>query len=108
MNGQSNVTTITDKQAVPPCHFTITCVIGGFPVQLEGDGRAADLKLIIERLQMIGAEPPQAARPTPEKPAGDDEESTPVCPRHHSHMRSGRRGWFCPKKVGDGYCKETA
>jgi hypothetical protein len=104
MTGQLNVTPIAERsQPVPPCHFTITCMIGGFPVQLEGDGRAADLKLIIERLQLIGAEPPVAkAEPT------KGEKSTPLCPVHGSKMKEGRRGFFCPKKVGDDYCKEVA
>ncbi len=99
----AQVTPIESKQPQPSCKFTITCTVGGFPVQLEGEGRAADLKTIIEKLQSIGAEPPQVSKPEPTKAAG-----APLCPVHNSQMKSGRRGFFCPKKVGDSYCKETA
>jgi hypothetical protein len=105
MNGQLNVTPIADKQPQPSCEFTIQAVLRGFPIEIKGTGRAADLALIVERLLQSGAEPPaklesQAATP---KAAG-----APTCPVHGSKMKEGRRGYFCPKKVGDGYCKETA
>jgi len=103
MNGQLNVTQITDRQPQAQCEFTIACVLRGFPVEIKGQGRAADLKIIVDRLFDLGAEPPQAAKPEPTKPAG-----APTCPVHGSKMKEGRRGFFCPKKVGDGYCKETA
>jgi hypothetical protein len=60
----------------------------------------------VDRLKAIGAEPPVAGVQTSAqaaKPAG-----APVCPVHNAPMKEGRRGYFCPKKVGDGYCKETA
>jgi hypothetical protein len=60
------------------------------------------LKLIVERLLQSGAEPP-AAKAEPTKAAG-----APTCPVHGTKMKEGRRGFFCPKKVGDGYCKEIA
>src|SRR5262245_55031401 len=101
-NPTSNVTSISDKQAAPACRFTINCTLSGFPIELSGEGKAADLKLIIERLQLIGAEPPNA-KPEPTKAAG-----APLCPVHGSKMKEGRRGFFCPKKVGDDYCKEVA
>src|SRR5262245_341538 len=108
MNGQLNVTPITEKQAVPPCHFTINAVLSGFPITIEGDGRAADLKLIIERLQMIGAEPPCHAQPIPVPKATQPADDAPVC-EFHGKMRRGNHGWFCPKKMGDGsYCKSKA
>lgn len=103
---QSNVTPITDKQAAPAARFTITAVVDGFPVSIEVEGKASDLRALVDRLKAIGAEPPvqTSARPAePTKPAG-----APICPVHGSKMKEGRRGWFCPKKVGDDYCKEVA
>jgi hypothetical protein len=35
-------------------------------------------------------------------PAGD----MPKCPTH-GFLRQGKRGWFCPVKVGQGYCDFT-
>jgi hypothetical protein len=102
MTNTDNLTSIESKQTAPSCRFTITCLIEGFPVQLEGEGRASDLRAIVERLRLIGAFPPDA-RPEPTKAAG-----APLCPVHGSKMKEGRRGFFCPKKVGDDYCKETA
>jgi hypothetical protein len=102
----SNVTQITDKQPTPSAKFTITATLDGFPIVIEGEGRADSLRALIDRLKSIGAEPPHAAAPAqsePTKPAG-----VPVCPTHGSAMKSGRRGFFCPKKVGEGYCQETA
>ena len=102
----ANVTPITDKQSTPQTRFTIQATLDGFPIVLEGEGRAGDLRIIIDRLKAIGAVPPQAATPAqaePMKPAG-----APTCPVHGSQMKAGRRGFFCPKKVGDVYCKEVA
>jgi|SRR5262245_48972512 len=105
MNGQLNVAQITDKQPAPACHFTINCVVEGFPVQLEGQGRADDLRALVARLKAIGAEPPQA-RPEPTKAAG-----VPVCPVHNSPMKPSRKPgkFYCAKKADDGeYCREVA
>lgn len=102
----NNVTQISEKQAERLAHFTIQATLGGFPITIEGDGRAGDLKVIIERPKLIGAEPPaiQASATTePTKQAGP-----PLCPAHGTAMKEGRRGHYCPKKVGDGYCRETA
>lgn len=102
----SNVTPIESKQTSPGVKFIISCALSGFPITIEGEGRAGDLKTIIDRLLAIGAEPPAqvaASSSEPAKPAG-----VPTCPVHHSEMKSGRRGFYCPKKVGDGYCKEVA
>jgi hypothetical protein len=103
---QSNVTQITDKQPAPAAKFSITASIDGFPVSIEVEGKASDLRALVDRLKAIGSESPQsshAATIEPTKAAG-----VPTCPIHHSPMKEGRRGFFCPKKVGDGYCKETA
>jgi hypothetical protein len=106
-NTASNVRQITDGQPAPSgARFTITASIDGFPVQVEVEGKADVLRAMIDRLKAIGAEPPalqNLQNPEPTKAAG-----VPRCPVHNSPMKEGRRGFFCPKKVGDSYCKETA
>src|SRR5262245_43252944 len=97
------VTNIETKQAAAQCEFKIACTLRGFPIEISGSGRAADLKIIVDRLFDMGAEPPSAQKPEPAKQSG-----TPTCPVHNTPMKQGRHGYFCPKKVGDGYCKETA
>jgi hypothetical protein len=105
-NETSNVTPIESKQPQPTCRFTISATLRGFPIVIEGEGRAGDLKLIVERLLAAGAEPPQAAKPS--NAAGATAEDAPVC-EYHGAMKRGNYGWFCPKKMGDGsYCKATA
>jgi hypothetical protein len=101
----SNVTPIESKQPATQAKFSITCTLDGFPITIEGEGRAGDLRIIIDRLKAIGAEPPQIAlaQSEPTKAAG-----IPKCPVHNSPMKEGRRGFFCPKKVGQGYCQEVA
>src|SRR5262245_30706005 len=97
-NPNSNITPIESKQPAPAgARFTITASIDGFPVSIEVEGKASDLRVVVDRLKAIGAEPPTASKPEPTK-AG-----APLCPVHHSEMKSGRRGFFCPKKVGDDY-----
>ena len=104
-NPNSNVTSISDKQAAPACRFTINCTLSGFPIELSGEGKAADLKVIIERLQLIGAEPPNA-KPEPTKTGG-----APLCPVHNAPMKPSRKPgkFYCAKKAEDGeYCREVA
>jgi len=67
-NQTSNVTPITDQQPTQQTKFTIQATLDGFPIVLEGEGRAGDLRLIIDRLNSIGAELAQAAAPTPTEP----------------------------------------
>src|SRR5262245_17120776 len=57
------VTPITDKQPQPACRFTISATLRGFPIVIEGEGRAGDLKTIVDRLLAAGAEPPQTQSP---------------------------------------------
>ena len=102
MMNSEQIQPVADKPQ-PSCRFSIQAVMRGFPIVVEGEGRAGDLKLIVERLLAAGAEPPAAQASTPEPT-----KTAPICPVHHSAMKEGRRGFFCPKKVGDGYCKETA
>ncbi|MGH9940018.1 MAG: hypothetical protein ACREAM_27565, partial [Blastocatellia bacterium] len=60
MTNPSNVTPIESKQPAPAgAKFTIQAALDGFPITIEGEGRAGDLRLIVDRLKQIGAEPPQ-------------------------------------------------
>lgn len=106
-NTISNVTPITDKQPAPACRFTITVSLSGFPVVIEGEGRAGDLKLIVDRLLQAGAEPPQASTPVKtDKPAG-----VPTCPTHGTPMKASRKPgtYFCPRRTDDGeFCPHKA
>lgn len=103
----SNVTPITDKQAAPLVTFRVNVTLGGFPVELTFQGKASDLSALVERLAAIGATPPPAA-PKAEATTGPLDAPAPICPRHNVAMKSGRRGFYCSKKWGDGYCDETA
>ena len=105
MNGQLNVTPIESKQPQPSCRFTIQATLRVFPITIGGEGRAGDLKLIVERLLQSGAEPPQATS----KPA--NAAGAPLCPVHNSPMKHSRKPgkFYCAKKADDGeYCRETA
>jgi hypothetical protein len=106
----SPVTPIESKQPQAQCEFTIHATLRGFPVEIKGSGRAGDLKIIVDRLFDLGAEPPalqnlQKAEPT--KAAG-----VPVCPIHGTKMKPSRKpgSFFCPRQAedGDGYCPEKA
>jgi hypothetical protein len=104
-NGTSNVTAIESKQPQPTCKFSITCTLEGFPVQIEGEGRAGDLKIIVDRLKAIGACPPQAA------PAETAKKAAPLCPAHGTPMKASRKpgSYFCPRQADDGgYCPHKA
>jgi len=112
MNGQLNVAQITDKQPQPACHFTINCVIEGYPVQLEGHGRADDLRALVARLKAIGAEPPTVSKPESTKATG-----APLCPTHNTAMAPSTKRpgtYYCKSSVGqaeDGrtlYCTKKA
>jgi hypothetical protein len=104
----SNVTPIESKQAQPTCRFSIQAVMRGFPITIEGEGRAGDLKLIVDRLLQSGAEPPvqTPAQAEPTKSAG-----VPLCPDHGTPMKASRKlgTWFCPRQADDGgYCPHKA
>lgn len=106
MNAQSNGTPIESKQPQPSCRFTIQATLRGFPITIEGEGRAGDLKLIVDRLLQSGAEPPTIARPEPTKTNG-----APLCPVHNAPMKPSRKPgkFYCARKADDGeYCRETA
>jgi hypothetical protein len=111
----SNVTPITEKQPAPSCRFTIQASLRGFPVTIEGEGRAGDLKTIVERLLAAGAEPPNQTanlQAEPTKPA-----RAPLCPTHNTPMAPSTKRpgtYYCKSSVGqaeDGrtlYCTKKA
>src|SRR5262245_63632938 len=105
MNGQLNVTPIESRQPQPSCRFTIQAALRGFPITIEGEGRAADLKIICDRLLDLGAEPPQAAS------KASNAAGAPLCPVHNAPMKPSRKPgkFYCAKKAEDGeYCREVA
>jgi hypothetical protein len=105
MNGQLNVTPIESKQPQAQCRFTINATLRGFPITIEGEGRAGDLKIIVDRLFDLGTEPPVST------PAAPTPGAIPRCPIHNSPMKPSRKPgkFYCAKKADDGeYCKETA
>src|SRR5262249_41482593 len=118
-DGTLKVTPITDRQPAPSAKFTITASIDGFPITIEGEGRAGDLRLIIDRLKSIGAEPPaQGKCPEPVNAQGKCPErseptskSAPLCPVHNKPMKASQKpgAFYCPRRNDDGaYCRETA
>jgi hypothetical protein len=103
----SNVTPIESKQPAPAARFQITASIDGFPVQVEVEGKAGDLRALVDRLKAIGAEPPQIA-PAQSEPA---KKVAPVCPDHGTPMKASRKpgSYFCPRQTDGGeYCDAKA
>jgi hypothetical protein len=100
-NGTLNVTPIESKQPAPAAKFSITCMLDGFPIVIEGEGRAGDLRIIIDRLKSIGAEPPRASTPAQPEPT---KKAVPVCPDHGTPMKASRKPgtYFCPRRTDDG------
>jgi hypothetical protein len=101
------VTNIETKQAQAQCEFKITCQLRGFPIEITGSGRAQDLKIIVDRLFDLGAEPPTTKASEPTKAAG-----IPTCPTHGTPMKASRKpgSYFCPRQAedGSGYCPHKA
>src|SRR5262245_19744797 len=58
----AQITPIDSKQPQAQCEFKIQATLRGFPIEITGSGRAADLMIIVDRLFDLGAEPP-AVRP---------------------------------------------
>jgi hypothetical protein len=86
-----------------PARFKIAAELDGFPIEIEMEGKADNLKALVERLKTIGAQPPQA------KPAAKP--GVPICPIHNTPMKASQKPgtFFCPKRTDDGsYCKEKA
>jgi hypothetical protein len=92
------------QQPTPSAKFKITCEIDGFVVEVEAEGKADNLRALVERLKTIGAQPLQA------KPAAKTgTQSTPICQIHNKAMKPSRKPgtFFCPGRNEDGsYCTE--
>jgi len=101
----SNVTAIQSTQ--PPAasaKFKITCEIDGFAIEVEAEGKADNLKALIDRLRAIGAQPLTGK-------SGPPSTTAPLCPVHHKPMKPSRKpgAFFCPARYDDGsYCTEKA
>lgn len=103
-----NVTNITDKQTAPAAKFTVGAVLDGFPVQVEVEGKASDLRTLVDRLKSIGAEPPVPQAPAQAEPT---KKTAPLCPTHGTPMKASRKpgSYFCPRRTDDGdFCPEKA
>jgi hypothetical protein len=87
-NAISNVTQLTDKKPQPQAKFTFTATLDGFPITIEGEGRAGDLKIIIDRLKTIGAEPPASANLSTPEPS---RKTVPICTDHGTPMKASRK-----------------
>lgn len=100
----NNVSNIADRAPQSQCRFTIQATLRGFPIVIEGEGRAGDLKIIVDRLFDLGAEPPTAQAVQPAKQNG-----APSCPEHGTAKPSKRPGsLYCPTALPDGgYCRWT-
>src|SRR5215813_1529772 len=108
MTNSANVTPIIEKQPATSARFTVQALIDGFPVTVEVEGRADAVKILIDKLKAIGAEPPVA---TKAEPTASQSKAIPVCPIHHTQMKPSRKpgSFFCPKRTDDGqYCPEKA
>jgi hypothetical protein len=107
----SNVTPIESKQPAPAAaRFTITAIVDGFPVEISVEGKADNLRAMIDRLKAIGAEPPVAQASTPAQ-VEQPKKGAPICPVHHTPMKASRKlgTWFCPRQADDGgYCPHKA
>jgi hypothetical protein len=106
----NNVTPIESKQSAPPAKFIVGAVLEGFPVQVEVEGKAGDLRALVDRLKAIGAEPPavQAQEPAQSEPT---KKTAPLCPDHGTPMKASRKPgtYFCPRRTEDGdYCPHKA
>jgi hypothetical protein len=107
-NGTLKVTPITSA-ASQQAHatFTITAMVDGFPVSIAVEGKADALRGMIDRLKAIGATPPvQTPARTASKASNAD--GAPKCPTHRSPMKSGRKGYFCPRQTDGEYCDQVA
>jgi hypothetical protein len=103
----SNIISIESKQPTPAAKFVVGAVLEGFPVQVEVEGKASDLRALVDRLKTIGAQPPaaQAVQSEPTK------KSAPLCPDHGMPMKASRKpgSFFCPRRTDDGdYCPHKA
>jgi len=106
----SNVTPIESKQPAPAtAKFTIAANVDGFAVSIEVEGKADNLRAMIDRLKAIGATPPAAQAST--TPTEATKKTAPICPTHGTPMKASRRSgsYFCPRRTDDDdFCAEKA
>lgn len=95
------------KPEAKGAEFQISAVISGFPVNVKMEGRADDLKALVEKLKSIGAEPPAATAPAS---AVEAKPEIPTCPVHNKPMKASSHkggGFFCSQKLQGGeYCDQ--
>ena len=112
----SNVATMPQQQQQPaapsPVKFTITAEIDGFAVTIEGEGRADQLRGVIDRLKQIGASPvSNAAAAASPSPSPAQQSGPPLCPVHGKPMKPSRKPgtFYCTSRNADGsYCQASA
>jgi hypothetical protein len=87
-----------------PVIFKVMVTLEGFPVEVQMEGKADNLKALVERLKQIGAQPPA---PIVTQAAGA---SKPVCPIHGTPMKASRKpgSFYCPRQTDEGYCDQKA
>jgi hypothetical protein len=103
----ASVVSIDSKTQRAGAHFTITAQLEGFPITIELEGKASDLKQIIDRLKAIGAQPPALSKPAAAATSTTD--APPKCNLHSRPMKPSKKpgAWICTARLADGsYCKE--
>jgi hypothetical protein len=93
---------IEAKPEASPVTFKISATLEGFPIEISLEGKADNLKALVERLKAIGAQPPTG------KASGG---SALLCPVHHKPMKPSRKPgtFYCPRRDEDGeYCNQRA
>jgi hypothetical protein len=106
-NQQSNVLPMSKPEA-KGSQFEVQAVVDGFPVCIRIEGRADDLRAIVDRLKAIGATPPAAAA-GPVTPGAAPVK--PVCSIHNTPMKASRKpgAFYCPKRDDSGdFCDAKA
>src|SRR5262249_53925121 len=108
-DGALKVKPITSAQPTPAAKFSIMASIDGFPITVEVEGKADNLRAMIDRLKAIGGRPPAAHDSTPS--AEPTKKAAPICPDHGAPMKASRKPgkYFCPRRTDDGdYCPHKA
>jgi hypothetical protein len=102
---ESNNNVIAMPIAQPaPVRFKVRCVLEGFEVEIEGEGKADSLKGLVDKLRAIGATP--ASKPAA---AAEIQASAPKCNLHNRPMKPSKRpgSFYCSAKLADGsYCDQ--
>lgn len=90
-------------QATNPIEDCETSAVGR-ALALLGYGST---KGIASREEIQEAQRRQEAPAQSQQTNGDASyDKPPICPDHNKEMRAGKNGgWYCPTKVGDGWCK---